>query len=176
MWFLAIWRPSWIHANISVIPKTILLDFDTELTKDPYNWKISQKFLLQLFLGKASILGSLTLLLIFQCFKISYSCEKLHNEIHKDIFKRNRYPNDFVDFCICIKKSLDKLYITEKIYQTVEKKQLLIIPPFLGHLSLEGRNIPSCSLRIVFQSTTRLSSSFKFKDSIPKYLCSHHIF
>ena len=54
-----------IHANISVIPKTISLDFDTELTKDPYNWKISQKFLLQFFLGKASIFGSLTLLYDF---------------------------------------------------------------------------------------------------------------
>ena len=62
MWFLAIWWPFWIHANISVIPKTISLDFDTELTKDPYNWKISQKFLLQFFIGKASIFGSLTLL------------------------------------------------------------------------------------------------------------------
>ena len=45
-----------------LIPKTILLDFDTKLTKDPYNWKISQNFLLQFFLGKASIFCSLTLL------------------------------------------------------------------------------------------------------------------
>ena len=45
-----------------LIPKTISLDFHTKLSKDPYNWKISQKFLLQFFLGKASIFGSLTLL------------------------------------------------------------------------------------------------------------------
>ena len=53
-----------------------------------------------------------------------------HNEIVylKEIFKRNRYPNNFVDRCI--KKFFDKLYITKKIYQTVEKKQLLIIFPF----------------------------------------------
>ena len=67
----------------------------------------------------------------------------------------------------------------------VEKKQLLIILPFLGHLSFEARNrlnscirhqLPSCSLRIAFQSKTLLSSLFKFKDSIPKYLCSRLIY
>ena len=123
--------------------------------------------------------------LIFRCFKICSSYEKLHNEIVylKEIFKRNKYPNGFVD--LCIKKFFDKLYITKKIYQTVEKKQLLIILPFLGHLSFETRNrlnscirnqLPSCSLRIAFQSKTRLSSLFKFKESIPKYLRSHLIY
>ena len=123
--------------------------------------------------------------LIFRCFKICSSYKKLHNGIVylKEIFKRNRYPNDFID--VCIKKFFDKLYITKRIYQTVEKKQLLIILPFLGHLSFETRNrlnsgirnqLPSCSLRIAFQSKTRLSSLFKFKESIPKYLRSHLIY
>ena len=58
----------------------------------------------------------------------------------------------------------------------------MIILPFLGHLSFETRNrlnscvrnqLPSCSLRIAFQSKTRLSSLFKFTESIPKYLRSH---
>ena len=40
--------------------------------------------------------------LIFRCFKICSSYENLHNDIVylKEIFKRNRYPNDFVDCCI----------------------------------------------------------------------------
>ena len=63
-------------------------------------------------------------------------------------------------------------------------KQLLIILPFLGHLSFITRNrlnryirnqLPSCSLIIAFQSKTHLSSLSKFKDSIPKYLHSHLI-
>ena len=122
--------------------------------------------------------------LIFRCFKICSSYENLHNEMVylKELFKRNRYPNDFVD--LCIKKFFDKLYIIKKIYQTAEKKQLLIILPLLGHLSFETRNrlnscirnqLPSCSLRIAFQSKTRLCSLFKFKESIPKYLRSHFI-
>ena len=66
----------------------------------------------------------------------------------------------------------------------VEKTQLIILP-FLGHLSFETRNrlnncirnqLPSCSLRIAFQSKTCLSSLFKFKDSISKYLHSHLIY
>ena len=79
----------------------------------------------------------------------------------EDISKCNRYPNNFVDFCV--KKLFDKLYITKRIYQTVEKKQLLIILPFLDILSFETRNrlyncrnnciryqLPFCLLSIAF--------------------------
>ena len=61
----------------------------------------------------------------------------------------------------------------------------MLIFPFLVHLSFEIRNrlnscirnqLPSYSLRIAFQSKTRLSSLFKFKESIPKSLCSHLIY
>ena len=84
-----------------------------------------------------------------------------------------------------LKKFLDKLYVTKKVYQTVEKKQLLIIFPFLGNLFFETRNKLNsyirnqqrfCSLRFAFQSKTSLSSLFKFKDSIPNYLRSLLIF
>ena len=57
----------------------------------------------------------------------------------------------------------------------VEKKQLLIILAFLGHLSFETKNRLN-SLRIAYQSKTRLPNLFKFKDSIPKYLRSHLIY
>ena len=76
-------------------------------------------------------------------------------------------------------------YINISMFQMVEKKQLMIILPFLGHLSFETRNrlnscirnqLPSCSLRIAFQSKICLSSLFKFKESIPKYLRSHLIY
>ena len=59
--------------------------------------------------------------LIFRCFKICSSYEKLHNEIFylKEIFKRNRYPNYFVD--LCIKMFFDKLYITKKFIKRLRK-------------------------------------------------------
>ena len=67
----------------------------------------------------------------------------------------------------------------------VEKKQLLIILPFWGYFSFETRNrlnscirnqLPSCSLSIAFQSKTCISTWFKFRDSIPKYLFSNVIY
>ena len=36
--------------------------------------------------------------------------------------------------------------------------------------------MPYCSLRIVFQSKTRLSSLFRFKDIIPKVISSHLVY
>ena len=42
-------------------------------------------------------------ILIFWCFEICFSCEKLLSEIvypKNDIFRRRRYSNDFVDNCI----------------------------------------------------------------------------
>ena len=103
--------------------------------------------------------------LIFHCFKIFSSYEKLHNEIVylKGIFKCKWYSNDFVG--LCIKRFFDKLYITNKIYQTVEKKQLFIILPFLGHLSFETRNrlkscirnqLPSCSKKVFLNTFARI--------------------
>ena len=120
----------------------------------------------------------------FTCFKICSSYEIFPNKIvyPQNSFKHMRYPNDFVD--LCTKRFFDQLYITKKIYQTVKKKQLLIILPFLGHLSFETRNrlnsfirnqLPPCLTRIAFQSQPHLPSLFKFNDSIPKYLCSRLI-
>ena len=59
-----------------------------------------------------------------------------------------------------------------------------MILPFLGRLSFETRNklnrcirnqLPFRLMRIAFQLKTHLSSLFKFKTSIIKYLCSHLI-
>ena len=99
--------------------------------------------------------------LIFRCFKICSSYEKIHNEIVslKDILKHNSYPKNFIDNCI--KNFFDKLYVSKKVYQTAEKKSLLIVLPFLGRLSFETRNrlssciknqLPFCSLKIAYQS------------------------
>ena len=122
--------------------------------------------------------------LLHRCFNITSSYEKFHNEINalKQILKLNGYPTQFIDRCI--KQFLQKLYVTKAIQDTVNKKQLLIVLPFLGAQSFLVRKrlqscirntIPYCSLRIVFQSKTRLSSLFRFKDIIPKEISSHHL-
>ena len=70
--------------------------------------------------------------LLHRCFNITSSYEKLHNEINalKQIFKLNGYPIQFIDRCI--KQFLQKLYITKAIQDTFNKKQLLMVLPFLG--------------------------------------------
>ena len=123
--------------------------------------------------------------LLFRSFTICSSYEKFHAEIIflKEVLKRNSYPITFIDNCI--KTFLDRLYINKKIRDTVEKKQLLIVLPFLGKQSFLIRkrlqsciknHLSYCSLRIVFQSRTRLSSLFRFKDVISKEICSHIVY
>ena len=123
--------------------------------------------------------------LLYRCFNITSSYEKFHNEINalKQILKLKGYPTQFIDRCI--KQFLQKLYVTKAIQDTVNKKQLFIVLPFLGAQSFLVRKrlqscirntIPYCSLRIVFQSKTRLSSLFRFNDIIPKEISSHLVY
>ena len=122
--------------------------------------------------------------LLHRCFNITFSYEKFHNEINalKQILKLNGYPAQFIDRCI--KQFHQKLYVTKAIQDTVNKKQLLIVLPLPGSQSFLVRKrlqscirntIPYCSLRIAFQSKTRLSSLFRFKD-IPKEISSHLVY
>ena len=87
--------------------------------------------------------------------------ENFHNKINviKQFFKLNSYPIQFIGRCI--KQLLQKLDVTKAIQDTINKKQLLIVLPFLGAQSFLVRkrlqscirsHLPQCSLRIAFQS------------------------
>ena len=39
-----------------------------------------------------------------------------------------------------------------------------------------SKSLPQCNIKVIFLSKNRLSSLFKFKDSIPLYLRSHAIY
>ena len=74
------------------------------------------------------------------------------------------------------------MYIPKHIVLTVPKKELLVVLPFLGMFSLNlrkhlykavSKSLPQCNVKVIFQSKNRLSSLFKFKDSIPLYLRCH---
>ena len=123
--------------------------------------------------------------LLHRCFNITSSYEKFDNEINalKQILKLYGYHTQFIDRCI--KQFLQKLYVTKAIQDTVNKKQLLMVLPFLGAQSFLVRRrvqscirntIPYCSLRILFQSKTRLSSLFWFKDIISKEISSRLVY
>ena len=99
--------------------------------------------------------------------------------ILKSIWYKNSYPRDFVDKCI--KKFLDRVLTQKVVVTTVPKKDLMIILPYLGKLSLQIRTringamknkLPHSNFRIVFQSKCKLINFFTFKDKIPIFLRS----
>ena len=55
----------------------------------------------------------------------------------KSILYKNSYPRDFVNKCM--KKSLDRVLIQKVAVSTVPKKDLMIVLPYLGKLSLQIR-------------------------------------
>ena len=82
-------------------------------------------------------------------------------------------------------KFLQKLYVTKDIQDTVNEKQLVMVLAFLGAQSSLIRKrlqsclrncLPYCSLRIAFQSKTRLSSLFRFNYLLSKEISSHLVY
>ena len=106
---------------------------------------------------------------------------KFHHEINiiKSILYKNSYPRDFVDKCI--KEFLNRVLTRKVVVSTVPKKDLMIVLPYLGKLSLQIRTrinlvmknkLPHCNFQIVFQTKCKLINFFIFKDKIPVFLHS----
>ena len=81
----------------------------------------------------------------------------------------------------CIFRFFNKLHETKPTVTTVPKKEVRIILPFLGTTSLSVKNslkklykeiLPFCKLQVIFKTGNRMSSHFKFKDSLPESLRS----
>ena len=77
----------------------------------------------------------------------------------RSIFKCNNYPVNIIDQCI--KKFLEKLYFPKQIIPTGHKKELLIVPPFLGKFSMNlikllyrsvSETLAQCNIKVIFQS------------------------
>ena len=85
--------------------------------------------------------------------------------------------------------AIKKLVIKRPQVTTVQKKTLILSPPYLGDTSLQTRTklrksfkgtLNCCKLQIVFKSQTKLANVFRFKDRLPfdlvsglvyKYMC-----
>ena len=109
------------------------------------------------------------------------SYELLHEEIVKlkGILKCNAYPEKLLDRIIS--KFLNKIFEKRDPVLTVERRVVRIILPFLGSVSLKVKekltrsirsSIPTVNLQVVFKTSSRMSSWFKFKDVLPKSLIS----
>ena len=91
----------------------------------------------------------------------------LNKKEKKNTLKKNAFPIKLIDSCI--KSFLSKRLTEEPVTLTVEKKNLVIILPFLGKLSLDlkiclkisiSKNLPFCKIRGTFKSSTRISNFF----------------
>ena len=92
-------------------------------------------------------------------------------------------PQFFIDNCI--KKYLSNVFVPKRIVHTVDKKQVLLVLPFLRPLSFEFRShlqryfknyMPYRSLKVVYQSRNRISNLFNFKDAVNTKLSSHIVY
>ena len=100
------------------------------------------------------------------------------------MFKSRRTtPKDFVD--LCIKKYLDKVFIKKEVVLKASKKELICVLPFIGNKSLQLRtglvisienNLKFCKLKVIFQSPCKLSSLFRYKDSLKKEIGSDIVY
>ena len=74
--------------------------------------------------------------LIYRCFCLVSDTSKFHFETEKlkEILLSNGYSNKFIGKCIS--KFMNKLYIKKPVMLTVPKKQLYLVLPFMGKMSI----------------------------------------
>ena len=98
---------------------------------------------------------------LFRTFSIASDFSRFHTEvIHlKEILRKNAFPIKLVDNCI--KYFLNKKFLNSPVTLTVKKKELFIVPPYLGNLSLAlrtrlqnsiNKNLPFCKIKVIFLS------------------------
>ena len=77
------------------------------------------------------------------------------------------------------------MFVPKRIVHIVHKKQVRLVLPFLGPLSFDIRShlqkcfknyIPYCSLKVAYQSRSRISNLFNFKDVVNTKLSSHIVY
>ena len=114
----------------------------------------------------------------FGFFKISFRSMSL-----KEVLKKNAFFIKMIDSCI--KNILNKRLTEKPVTLTAEKKDLVIVLPFLGKLLLDLRirlkNIISkylhfCKIRVLFKSSIRISNFCQFKDKMHYCLRSNVVY
>ena len=127
----------------------------------------------------------LIMTLLHRCFSLVSNYELFHKEIEKlkEIIRNNAYPPKFIDKCIFV--FLNKIHREKRLITTVPKKEVNIILPFLGSLSLQirsrliksfNKSIPHAKIKVIFKTSVKLGSYFRFKDIFPSSLRSHVIY
>ena len=94
-------------------------------------------------------------------------------KLSEDIFIKNGYGERCFDKCV--RTFLNKVFIPKRIIQTVEKKQVTNVLPYMGMISTElkvklhktfKQLLPACDLRVIFKVSLGMKNYFNFKDKI----------
>ena len=123
--------------------------------------------------------------LLCRSFTIVSDYHKLHKENSKlkSVLRHNGYPTRFLDKIIS--KFLDKSFQKRFTITAVSKETLRLVLPYLGTQSLRLKKklnklfkeqLPYGKLEIVFRTTQRMLSCFRFNDAIPRSLLSGVIY
>ena len=76
---------------------------------------------------------------------------------------------------LCIKKYLDKVFTKKEVVLKASKNEIIYALHFIRKKSLQLRtrlvnsmenNLNTCKLKVIFQSPSKLNSSFRRKDSL----------
>ena len=123
--------------------------------------------------------------LLFRIFTLTVDWRKFHEEVKylSDTFRKNQYPQHFIDRCI-------KIFLDKKLNPDtdaeVEKTELTISLPFVGKYSndlkrklkaLASTHLQSnFKISVVWSSGRRISSFFPFKERLPLHLRSNILY
>ena len=168
--------------DILVLRKEDNIKFETSVYRKPTFSGVFTNF--TSFLNKSYKFG-IIFALLFRSYSICSSDEKFRDEINflRDVFRKNAYPLSF--FNKCVAAFMSKLVLKKVIrVDEVPKKEITVVLPYLGKLSLEIRSricktvsrSLGCRLRVIFQSTNRLRNLFSVKDKIPVCMRSYILY
>ena len=121
------------------------------------------------FISEEYKVGSIFTLL-FRSFSIISDFSRFHGKVYhlKEILKKNAFPIKLIGSCI--KNFLNKRLTEKSVTLTDEKKDLVIVLPFFGKLSLDlgthlknsiSKNLPIYKTRVIFKSSTHISNFFQ---------------
>ena len=122
--------------------------------------------------------------LLFQTFSIVSDFSRFHSELRhlREILNKNAFPIKLIGSCI--KSFLIKRLTEKPVTLSPEKKDLVIVLPFLGRLLLNLRTRLKngmsknlfCKIRVIFKSSAHISNVFQFKDKTPYCLHSNVVY
>ena len=114
--------------------------------------------------------------LVYRVYKIASTYQIFDSDLRRLCTKlyKNGFPKGLVDDCIA--KVLDGFYVPKVPVPTVSRKEIIMVMPYLGHMSiilkrdilqLVRKFYPAADVKVIFKRGFQISNMFNFKDRFP---------